>query len=99
MRISDWSSDVCSSDLHEGGTDDGGIAAAAREVARQQRDLEGARSLEDRHLPGRAFARRGNQLGRASWRGRECQYVSILMVAVSLQTKTNNITHHYTNLT
>src|SRR3546814_8344544 len=45
---------------HEGGTDDGGIAAAAREVARQQRDLEGARSLEDRHLPGRAFARRGN---------------------------------------
>src|SRR3546814_9504550 len=45
---------------HEGGADDGGIAAAAREVARQQRDLEGARSLEDRHLPGRAFAGRGN---------------------------------------
>src|SRR3546814_16985016 len=45
---------------HEGGPDDGGVAAAAREVARQQRDLESARRLEDRHVPGWRFARRGN---------------------------------------
>src|SRR3546814_8344550 len=38
MRISDWSSDVCSSDLdHAGGAEDGAHHAAAEVVADQQR--------------------------------------------------------------
>src|SRR3546814_2139284 len=73
MRISDWSSDVCSSDL--------GRACAARQARRwlwvvagrgwAAGFARGAASVE-RSRAGRAS--RG-QLGRASCRARVCQYV------------------------
>src|SRR3546814_20263850 len=62
MRISDWSSDVCSSDLHSGGSlhRDGRrvfdrvgehFAVGRRRVLRQWRGADGARAR--RHLPTR----------------------------------------------
>src|SRR3546814_7542363 len=100
MRISDWSSDVCSSDLGAG-------ARAGQALPRQRR---GARSAADGaamaaasagepaagHRRRRRLERRGQgrpgglrrQIGRASCRERVCQYVSISVVAVSLQKKT-----------
>src|SRR3546814_15344205 len=38
---------------------DGGVAAAARQVAGEQRDLEGTGRLEDLDVPGRRFPRHG----------------------------------------
>src|SRR3546814_9401754 len=56
MRISDWSSDVCSSDLREFGTVGGGIAASANvSGVMKQRDQHAehtamrAESLRSRH--------------------------------------------------
>src|SRR3546814_8832095 len=80
MRISDWSSDVCSSDLD--------LCRIAREVAaRGESGREGdiARSLAPPHAGlgaalGAAAARRdesgrSRQIGRASCRERVCKYV------------------------
>src|SRR3546814_12336772 len=121
MRISDWSSDVCSSDLltrrfpdradHaralppiarslHGGVDDrlggretwvgvvllGGVLQeqlgkpflARRGTGRQDRPFQRA----DGALKLRRLLR--IEIGRASWRERVCQYVSHLVVAVSL---------------
>src|SRR3546814_5580907 len=76
MRISDWSSDVCSSDLHARKAFAGPIAF-----------LKSAPSLQflpDAAVPEVAFAGRSNvgkssllnaQIGRASCRERVCQYV------------------------
>src|SRR3546814_3964543 len=68
MRISDWSSDVCSSDLlrhHPAdracGSGDGGCAGRSRGVAPDQPD-----DRRDRLI---------GQIGRASCRERVCQYV------------------------
>src|SRR3546814_7518287 len=71
MRISDWSSDVCSSDL------------AADEIARHRNgehdDDPGAFAGDDVHRPGKqAVARPGrtiDEIGRASCRESVCQYV------------------------
>src|SRR3546814_9614448 len=61
MRISDWSSDVCSSDLLLGRRDRGrGIAGDRPRSAAYQRHRGLARRLE---------------IGRASCRERVCQYV------------------------
>src|SRR3546814_10127855 len=73
MRISDWSSDVCSSDLLQPRHRD---AAGIRRLARREHDLC---ILEDMHAVevGRhvgAFADR-DEIGRASCRERVCQYV------------------------
>src|SRR3546814_1142529 len=62
MRISDWSSDVCSSDLELGEHDAG--------------DIDGAGELPRLHeavLPRRRVEH--EQIGRASCRERVCQYV------------------------
>src|SRR3546814_4899005 len=79
MRISDWSSDVCSSDLRER-IDDLDVLDVARDDA-------GARVLDlriVRALPGEANVLGGEriavvkldvQIGRASCRERVCQYV------------------------
>src|SRR3546814_20882472 len=93
MRISDWSSDVCSSDLRlfdeaalgflglqglEGGELDG--APDARFVlsnAELARDLAELAEGVGQH-----------EIGRASCRERVCQYVWISVVAVSLKKKT-----------
>src|SRR3546814_16843211 len=97
MRISDWSSDVCSSDLSPPvGVD---LLRQLHSVGRVHRP-----ERADRHRPeldgggARAGAAAGDprpapgpaasvQIGRASCRERVCQYVSISVVAVSLQKK------------
>src|SRR3546814_2955148 len=65
MRISDWSSDVCSSDLyaHRPRSDIGGVGGAI-----VGRDGDHMRALLLRRD-------RGQQIGRASCRERVCQYV------------------------
>src|SRR3546814_19591368 len=97
MRISDWSSDVCSSDLIvEQSVDLRGRLAdreAGRDRDRGQHALEPlARSLPMRRKLGRDDRRCGMrlgsgvaQVGRASWRERVCQYVSTMGGAGSLK--------------
>src|SRR3546814_11037842 len=100
MRISDWSSDVCSSDLGDGtGTqkpDPGlllaGECRAFRPVARLLRPFHLAHSPLFRSggasfAGARLRAWAGQEIGRASCRERVCQYVSISGVAVSLKKK------------
>src|SRR3546814_11000517 len=92
MRISDWSSDVCSSDLW--------CSSRSTCPTRTTRDLDpiNIRALclqADAELSGdpqlRAAAQRtvqrDEQIGRASCRERVCQYVWISVVAVSLKKK------------
>src|SRR3546814_13430635 len=88
MRISDWSSDVCSSDLE---------AQRGGDCFRQQLRGQGAREFHEPHAvvvlrqPSRrdleGEARLADELGRASCRERVCQYVSLSVVAVSLTKK------------
>src|SRR3546814_12993538 len=99
MRISDWSSDVCSSDLHlgrrlveRGAVDDrigGGFVLHQPIVdavlVRQRRGLVPAGGLRKGFA--RAESMPGTEIGRASCRERVCQYVYILVVAVSLKKK------------
>src|SRR3546814_9790356 len=68
MRISDWSSDVCSSDLNT-------EAALAKDLGtRFEQDIpEAARSLFGEEL--RASFDDDDKIGRASCRERVCQYV------------------------
>src|SRR3546814_12477099 len=98
MRISDWSSDVCSSDL--------GKLEETPHPADEIRHLFGAeRIVEAQHRPGMGDLGQGRgrrraqslrrrirphqlrKIGRASCRERVCQYVSISVVAVSLKKK------------
>src|SRR3546814_11423040 len=104
MRISDWSSDVCSSDLFQGG------AAVYAGLLRQWLRLAGEGDAIMCHPASQALAEDGlgvqrlaefqvlrsnamSEIGRASCRERVCQYVSISVVAVSLtkQKYNNNI--------
>src|SRR3546814_13284223 len=104
MRISDWSSDVCSSDLP---------IFVAKEITGHWQ----AAGLPDLHFTlmssliaaasgllyvviSMVTAGRGDiadQIGRASWRERVCQYVSISVVAVSLKQKQQITTQHQTS--
>src|SRR3546814_4372244 len=80
MRISDWSSDVCSSDL-EGRI----IVNGQPAVAGQQIDASDSVRIDGRPIamqrkaePARVLIykkRTGEQIGRASCRERVCQYV------------------------
>src|SRR3546814_17464431 len=103
MRISDWSSDVCSSDL----------CLPPRHAVAHQRDRAGvhrigqaprgsisgdvghARSIQavetERHVEAvtRPSDHRRRQIGRATCRERECQYVKISGVAVTLKKPMN----------
>src|SRR3546814_13627788 len=97
MRISDWSSDVCSSDLADkvhpidspdhvvfGGFD--GDATAYSLMAAGTLDADGVQDLfYEAELAVNA------QIGRASCRARVCQSVSISVVAVSLKKHNPNI--------
>src|SRR3546814_6689693 len=80
MRISDWSSDVCSSDLQ---------ADDRREHRPPHEELEKAhvRGCPCQRSPVTCRRARPPQIGRASCRERVCQYVSISVVAVSLKKK------------
>src|SRR3546814_10620951 len=87
MRISDWSSDVCSSDLHllrdfMAGIGEifrldalhvpGGKAGEDHHADDRDHHLHGGRADEDVDQAGDQYA---DQIGRASWRERVCQYV------------------------
>src|SRR3546814_19362733 len=120
MRISDWSSDVCSSDLLKKALSDGeaalsgkqadekqrlhakkAVKAATTKLARLEKGLAKAPgtiayarkrldkpATEMATTPGPARdAHIPPEIGRASCRERVCQYVSISVVAVSLQKK------------
>src|SRR3546814_3714255 len=79
MRISDWSSDVCSSDLHRRllfdhwGVTDAQAAVLLGDIAVRtyQRWKQGEYGRWNVDLA----ARLSNQVGRASCRERECTYV------------------------
>src|SRR3546814_5438143 len=83
MRISDWSSDVCSSDLNPfvrhraaGRPDEAGNGVEGGGLARAVGPHHGeylARPDLERQVADRAQA--GEQIGRASCRERVCQYV------------------------
>src|SRR3546814_20880716 len=103
MRISDWSSDVCSSDLHDevvivelADLDQAGLDAVPAVLVVQHHRLphegfelgDAVSALDDVIV---VIAR---EIGRASCRESVCQYVSISVAAVSLKTNTSqcNIT-------
>src|SRR3546814_16596531 len=96
MRISDWSSDVCSSDLlnrHDVLLD---IAFGAVKEARNGVDpverlvrRRAAKLFRQHAVIPTMIDRIKIQIGRASCRERVCQYVSISVVAGSLKKKNN----------
>src|SRR3546814_19904201 len=90
MRISDWSSDVCSSDLLHGppGGDGRHLGGAGLE-GDAELGPHGPRGASDAAQVPAPLPR---QIGRASCRERVCQYVSLSGVAVSLKNKVSCIT-------
>src|SRR3546814_12471609 len=108
MRISDWSSDVCSSDLNRVRVVDEeqeDVAIGRIERRRVAADVDIGIIVHVRPVehawnlpPGLPDAisgdlhHRSDEIGRASCRERVCQYVEISVVAVSLKKKNNNIT-------
>src|SRR3546814_9513763 len=85
MRIRDWSSDVCSSDLVlkviDQGADDTTNAVSIRRFFTRTAGVETKTSTEQatliqtRHRIPETPLRQGQKLGRASCRERVCQYV------------------------
>src|SRR3546814_14702956 len=104
MRIRDWSSHVCSSDLLYY------LVQCARRLKQEDAMLRHARAARDPYPESewtmQAHRWAGNysllennsklfQLGRASCRERECQYVYISVVAGSLKKNHINSTSHW----
>src|SRR3546814_17592739 len=93
MRISDWSSDVCSSDLAlgalalqlAGAANGGGLFAGA--LFRGLLIVTAQLHLAIHALALQLLLEREQEIGRASCRERVCQYVKMLVVAVSLKKK------------
>src|SRR3546814_16956568 len=84
MRISDWSSDVCSSDLPS--------MQARRQQHAGDQVVDRVRADRRPQRPGAAIdpceqRPHHREIGRASCRERVCQYVSNSVVAVSLKKK------------
>src|SRR3546814_17461137 len=127
MRISDWSSDVCSSDL-KSFVNTASASKRATELSTVSRSCGCRRTTENRHVTfaqilqrrercnrNRIWADRGprlgrrhrgayrrrrqphDQLGRASCRGRVCQYVELSVAAVLLKKKHKKITSRKTS--
>src|SRR3546814_3006559 len=89
MRISDWSSDVCSSDLAEGYEVGGNLARIEQQIAHQREMAERLQRARDEAQA--ALAEIGGHIhgdearlqvleetiadatGRAAWRGRGCE--------------------------
>src|SRR3546814_12314797 len=98
MRISDWSSDVCSSDLphrnsggrhSRSGNSLGSKATGGRYDSQLERTFHDTGPVSADHRDRRRRSRRQcrqQQIGRASCRERVCPYVYISVVAVSLTT-------------
>src|SRR3546814_3414519 len=74
MRISDWSSDVCSSDLHRAGHHQVGDQRLA-DIERRKRGFDLHRGVGQPADGARIAALLHLQIGRASCRERVCQYV------------------------
>src|SRR3546814_11006813 len=90
MRISDWSSDVCSSDLLAGARGLEVLRRLRQHAAIDRTAQVGGDALAnpaDLIEAAGAGAAPGDKIGRASCRDRVCQYVSISVVAVSLKKK------------
>src|SRR3546814_19466391 len=102
MRISDWSSDVCSSDLLEGDDDTRAVILVEwrrlGEAPRPFRVLDRAHLAPEAHgvRPRRALRRvaRLVEIGRASCRERVCQYVLISVVSVSFTKQTISLSYN-----
>src|SRR3546814_16189900 len=97
MRISDWSSDVCSSDLRTGDRQRRArrvAAVAASEIMGCSAAPAGHPARHARSQPDQPLLDR-HEIGRASCRERVGQYVSISVVAVSLKKTTNHTTTSY----
>src|SRR3546814_13500184 len=94
MRISDWSSDVCSSDLASVKIASGmpKVTATTIGVSALGRMWRASRRPKPAPSPRAASTYSFSliEIGRASCRERVCQYVSISVVAVSLKKKINN---------
>src|SRR3546814_17608288 len=97
MRISDWSSDVCSSDLSATVacpppivTSDSGANTAHR--LHSTLPISGLLAAQAAILDGNAqrALHQHHQIGRASCRERVCKYVSISVAAVSCNKTTRN---------
>src|SRR3546814_14729305 len=103
MRISDWSSDVCSSDLedlpapkfvnddprHLAGVDDG-LCDRDRECDNFVESLAVENPEPVRSSDFNEMFATGLEIGRASCRERVCQYVEISVVAGSLKKKSES---------
>src|SRR3546814_11917735 len=97
MRISDWSSDVCSSDLRElfallifeADTAFDHFIEAQRVFRLETIHHLRLKSRIDLAVTQNLNQFFGDEIGRASCRERVCQYVSISVVAVSLKKKIN----------
>src|SRR3546814_10782474 len=97
MRISDWRSDVCSSDLSPErvgreaakGKQSGRTQEIQRLIARSLRSVCDMRLLGERQVTVDCDVLQadGGKIGRASCRERVCPSVSILVVLVSIKKK------------
>src|SRR3546814_11881950 len=93
MRISDWSSDVCSSDLPAPTSETpmqptcSPLMAGRKNVSRSSSEPNRAIGAAMHMAGAQAFrlADATAEIGRASCRERVCQYVSISVVGVSLK--------------
>src|SRR3546814_19019542 len=100
MRISDWSSDVCSSDLRLPRTRGDGPCSGFRTSQTRSAPphprgwTEGLGAVHRHacgsHAPAGMDPYFGAEIGRASCRERVCQYVSISVVAVSYNKHTKS---------
>src|SRR3546814_7003664 len=77
MRISDWSSDVCSSDLDDEEGQAGDDHREGREPVEPVGEVHGVAEADDQHHYKDIIERpeRDIEIGRASCRERVCQYV------------------------
>src|SRR3546814_15090850 len=101
MRISDWSSDVCSSDLaiharrdmrhFAHGTVDEAVLARLLEAAHAAPSVGLMQPWRFVRVTEGALRGAIYEIGRASCRERGCQYVLFPVVAVSLKNKNKNI--------
>src|SRR3546814_21110728 len=103
MRISDWSSDVCSSDLFTQGmvthetyrATDGRWLSPDEIDERDGKLVETAsgKPVEAGRVEQMSKSKKNTTIGRASCRESVCTYVSISMGAVSLKKKHTSMSH------
>src|SRR3546814_16818604 len=91
MRISDWSSDVCSSDLMSAFYDRIYDVLVSTTIVESGLDIPSANTLVVHRADRFGLAQLSQQIGRASGRERVCQYVYISVGGVSLKKKTRHV--------